>query len=387
MNFCILKESYGNKLLIAPKIVKKIISDGNKVFYTKSSLKDSGYKESEYKRAGATLCPNIKDMIEKVDVVLSYKIPPIEILDIMKKGTILVSQANIIKNKKKASIIAKKDIRLVDFNFFKNKKIDFNKILSDFQYEILKTYIHYFFLNIIAKNSGNLSILKKYNLNKKINIVIFNDNYFTSLLIKFFSNHNISVFCDLTKMDENHNDSIEYYDYNDEISLLDNLKNADLVISSPYYGYKPSNIFINNRNFKNLKENCLLMDLNMNNGGSFSHSKETSIKSPFFLKDKIFLFCPVDLFEGLGRYYSDYIGFYIYHILHRLYNEKITINDDFVLICDEEIKENVDFVDKNKNMFLVKEPFDLMNITVTKDISSGLSKINRQLENLFDSAD
>lgn len=383
MNICILKESFGNKFFISPKSVSALVKEGHKVVFHKNAFQDSGYLQSEFEAAGAIEAPSTREMLLSSNIILSFKIPSIEVIKLLKEGQVIISNSNIIKNRKKANLLASKKITLVDVNFFSNDKINIGDIIDNFSLDISIVYIKYFFSNIKTRTNNLPSLINEHKINKKINIVYFGDNF--DYFVDIFKGNNISVFGNYSCFYNNSNfKNIELFDKSDRKCLMSKLKDADLIVSGYRYGLSPQNCLIDSPMFDMIKENSLLVDLSMNIGGSFAHSRETNLKSPFFSKDSKFLFCPSDIFEGYGKVFSDYLEVYIFPFLKQIVNREVDLSKQpYSIVRNGDIMDDIEFIDRRRNSLLIKEPFDVMGISISTDMIEK-SQINKRLDNVYD---
>ncbi len=98
------------RVAITPETTKKYISNNFQVYLSKDYGVHLGFSNEEYKKNGALLFDDEKELIEKSDVVVQLGLPADDKLAFFKENQILIGVLNPYDNKKKIEDLKKKKI-------------------------------------------------------------------------------------------------------------------------------------------------------------------------------------------------------------------------------------------------------------------------------------
>lgn len=385
MNIGILKEIVGDRVLITPDTSKVLIKQGHNVFISSDAAIDSGYTNEDYLNNGVKILKNNLKVIDKCNLLTSYRMPSSELLSGLNKKHTLLAYSNIVKNIDKANAISISGATLIGMEFIENNgEREISKKIAQLVSKISFNMISYFY-NKPINGSGN--ILDNIPFTEKTNVTILGHGYIGKEIAKIFSKKN----CAVSIFDKNVNafnnmDDIGASCFHVNDSRLENtILNSEIIISTISNPLHPTQQFISTDFVKKIKNNSLIFDLSINNGGTFETSKETTMNNPVFMFNNVMHCCPSDILQKTGKTFSDYIGNSIlsYILLLAEGYSDMPCFSNAKIINKGTILSDISFIKtKDSKVLRITDPFDLMDSEV-----SQTWKYADDLNNLLDEID
>lgn len=285
------KEIKTNELRVSlvPREVKKLTSLNFKVFVQKNAGIGANFYDEDYINAGAIICQSAKDVFDNADIIIKVK-------EILKDEYYFIKSNHII---------------LTFFHFASNPD------LINFMISSKSTCIAY---ETIMKNDGSFPILAPMsiiageqsiiNASYHINNMncISNESYdFTNDIITIIGVGNVGkasaykakdlgykhihlIDKDIQKLHNFVNDGFYIHEMN--ISNLTNLiKISTIIIGSIYNSGEKASKLITNDLLELVKENSIIMDVAIDQGGITDQSIPTTIYNPIIKYNKANIYC------------------------------------------------------------------------------------------------
>src|SRR3989339_1012699 len=100
---------------LTPTCVKAYRSRGHTVYVEKGAGADTGFSDSEYKTAGATIVNDKKEIFEQCDMIVKVKEPLPEEYDLFHEGQILYTYLHLAASKELTTALLKKKIKAIAY--------------------------------------------------------------------------------------------------------------------------------------------------------------------------------------------------------------------------------------------------------------------------------
>tara|TARA_B100001057_G_scaffold249591_1_gene249872 strand:+ start:165 stop:1253 length:1089 start_codon:yes stop_codon:yes gene_type:complete len=99
------------RVALTPEITKKYISSGFEILISKNYGQHLGFEDDDYKKSGAKILDDEKEIIDSGDIVVQLGLPSEERRSLLKSNQILIGVLNPYTNKDKIDHLIKKNIK------------------------------------------------------------------------------------------------------------------------------------------------------------------------------------------------------------------------------------------------------------------------------------
>lgn len=287
------ENNYENRVSIAPYAVSVLKKRGNQVLVTIDAGLKSGYTNDEYKKAGATIVQNNRELYTNSEIIVKVNAPEISELPYMREGQIIMAFFNLITNPELVQKLSDMKITAI-------------------AYELISLEKSFPILESMSRIAGKLSfsigseILSKPNTGKGVllggspsasrsKIVVIGAGNAGMELIRIanYVGSRVSVFDnDISKQNiiNNNFPSVEtFYPYHE--LLIKQIKNADLILGATSSFKKKTTRLLSNEMFKMMEPRSVFIDLTIQSGGISETSRATELGKPIYLYNDIFHYC------------------------------------------------------------------------------------------------
>jgi alanine dehydrogenase len=270
------------RVSLIPDDVKELTNLNIQVYIETNAGINSLYTDNDYLNVGAIICNNAKDVFDKSNIIIKVKELIEEEYDYINENHIILTFFHFASNPSLLKAMINKKAICIAYETIKKE---------DGTYPILAP------MSIIA---GEQSII---NANKFIKDTDYNNDIITIIGVgnvgkasaykaKKLGYKNIKLIDrDLDKMKEFINKDCFYlYEMNDN-NLIELLKISTIVIGSIYnVGEKAQNLITNDM-LNMMKNNAIIMDVAIDQGGITEQSKITTINDPIIKYKNINIYC------------------------------------------------------------------------------------------------
>lgn len=388
MKIGILSEK-NNRVVITPDTAKTLISSGHDVFFVESAGVKSGFLDNDYLSVGAKPLKNNIELLERCQLITSFKIPKKEDLQRSRKDSIFFNYSNIVKNNQEAMIISSNGSTLVGMEFIEDSgKREIAESISDLESRVAFNKISFYYnkpIDISGNIIGNIPFIEQ----TKVSIIgcgllgnkIINQFDQKKCLINVFEKN-------YQKISSLNNLNASLYSINDN-KLEQTLMNSDIIISCASNDKKPIKKFISNDFIKKISKNTMIFDFSTEYGGTFATSKPTTMNIPLYSKDGVIHCCPTDLLQTCSRPTSILISNCALKYILLLSEGYMDSNyfKNAILVKEGIISDSIVFLEnEDYDINILKNPFELMEHSSSKSwkYTNDINDFNELLDNIDD---
>jgi alanine dehydrogenase len=283
------------RITLTPDSVALLINNGHEVWVETKAGEGSKFSDKQYSDAGAKIVYSSEE-VYKADVILKIEPPSVEEIEMMKNGKILISAIQLgNRSPEYIKALNKKGITALAYEFIEDKvqgmpivramsEIAGNTVMS-----IASEYLS-------CSNGGKGIILGGITGVPPTKVIIIGAGTVGEYAgrvaialgaeIQIFDNHLYK----LRRIKQNLGHQV-YTSTIDSVTLAESLKDADLVIGALRAEKGRARHVVSEDMVAQMKQDSLIIDLSIDQGGCIETSELTSLKKPTFSKFGVIHYC------------------------------------------------------------------------------------------------
>jgi alanine dehydrogenase len=286
-----------------PFLVKELVRKGNKVFVEAGAGEFCEAPDSHYEQAGATIVPSPDKLYSQAEVILKVREPKSVEYELIRPDQIIFAYFHFHKNPELIKALSTRGCTCFAYEFVEdeNKKNPLTKSLGYIsgQMSIINGA---FFLqkqhggrgitlgSVAELPPANVMIIGAGNVGQQAaktacalgaNVVVLDTNYEKLVDLEVINQPNLST----TIYDEN--------------SMRTLIKDADIVVSCIHLPEKSTPIIITREIVKTMKLGSVIVEVDIDFGGSIETGKNTTHNNPTFIVDGIVHYCVSNITSGV----------------------------------------------------------------------------------------
>lgn len=298
-------ESLENRIALTPGAVSILVNNGHSIFVEANAGKPSKYSDKDYSDAGAKICYSSKEVLES-DILLKVEPPTIKEIEDMKVGATLISALQIAKQGNDyMQALAEKKITAIAYEFIEDKVGGrpvvraMSEIAGSTVMLIASEYLN-------SVNNGKGIILGGITGVPPSKVVILGAGTVAEYAartafglgaeVKIFDNHIYKL-----RRIKRALNSFIYTSTIDTHILSEALAEADVVIGALRADEDLSPCVVTEQMVMNMQPNSIILDVSIDQGGSFETSHITNHKNPIYKKHDVIHYCVPNIPSRVAR--------------------------------------------------------------------------------------
>ena len=283
------------RITLTPDAVALLVNNGHEIWVETKAGEGSKFSDKEYSDAGAKIIYSSEE-IYKADVILKIEPPSIEEIELMKNGKILISAIQLgNQTPEYINALNKKSITALAFEFIEDKVAGMpiiramSEIAGNTVMSIASEYLS-------CTNDGKGIILGGITGVPPTKVVIIGAGTVGEYAgraaiglgaeIQIFDNHIYK----LRRIKQTLGHQV-YTSTIDTITLSESLKNADVVIGALRAEKGRTRHVVSEDMVAQMKQDSLIIDVSIDQGGCIETSELTTLKKPTFSKHGVIHYC------------------------------------------------------------------------------------------------
>ncbi|MDR3112577.1 MAG: alanine dehydrogenase [Elusimicrobiota bacterium] len=289
---------------LTPNAVRAYVKFGHSVFVEEGAGIGSAIADDEYKAAGAVMLSSAEEIWDTVDMIVKVKEPLKTEYGRMKENQIIYTYFHFAANKSLLDACIKQKIISIAYETVQEgKTLPLLKPMSEVAGR-MSVLMGGFYSARTQKGRGLLPM--GVTGVAPANIVIIGGGSVGTNAARVAAGFGANV----TVLDINL-ERLEYLDeilpanvksiYNDDVTLENYLKEADIVIGAVLVPGAKSPKLVRHDHLKKMKKGAILVDVAIDQGGCFETSRPTSHDEPIFIVDDIIHYCVANMPGAYAR--------------------------------------------------------------------------------------
>lgn len=314
-----------NRVSLTPDSVGLLVANGNKVIIEKGAGNSSNFTDKEFVDKGAEIVYS-KEEVFKAECILKIEPPTKSELELMQRGQTLISAVQMsTQSASYFTSLNNKSITAFGFEFIKDDqdKLPIVRSMSEIAGNTSLLIASEYLSNI---NNGKGLMLGGISGLMPTNVVVIGAGTVGEYACRTAIGLGASVivfdnsFSKLRRLQNNINQRISTSSIQPK-ALLKGLKRADVVISALQIGNGKVPCIVSEEMVQKMKKGAVVIDVSIDQGGSFETSELTTHKKPTFLKHGVVHYCVPNIASRVSRTASMTISNIITPILLRIAEE------------------------------------------------------------------
>ncbi|MEQ8475403.1 alanine dehydrogenase [Fulvivirga sp.] len=283
------------RITLTPDAVALLVNNGHEIWVETKAGEGSKFSDKQYSDAGAKIIYTSEE-VYKADVILKIEPPSIEEIDLMKNGKILISAIQLgNQTPEYIRALNKKSITALAFEFIEDKVAGMpiiramSEIAGNTVMSIASEYLS-------CTNGGKGIILGGITGVPPTKVVIIGAGTVGEYAgraaiglgaeIQIFDNHIYK----LRRIKQTLGHQV-YTSTIDTLTLSESLKNADVVIGALRAEKGRNRHVVSEEMVAQMKQDSLIIDVSIDQGGCIETSELTTLKKPTFSKYGVIHYC------------------------------------------------------------------------------------------------
>ena len=280
------------RVALTPSAVRELVNEGHQVFIEQNAGLLSGYPDSEYLSAGATLLESAKELYEKAELIIKVKEPQTSELKYLRKDHILFSYLHLAAVPELTQALLKIGLTAVAFETVsEDQKLPLLAPMSDIAGRIavqIGTHL------LHQPQGGRGILLGGVSDTEKGNVVILGGGTAGTGAAHIASalGANVLIF------DPNREKQIQLESigqnittsYPDEQDIEQAVKEADLLIGAVLIRGAKAPHLVSSEQVKSMKAGSVIIDISVDQGGCIETTHPTTYENPTYVWEEVIHF-------------------------------------------------------------------------------------------------
>jgi len=294
-----------NRVSLTPDSVGLLVANGHSVLIEKGAGESSSFTDNEYSDTGAQIVYS-KEEIFKSDLILKIEPPTRSEIKLMRSNQTLISAVQISTQKTEYfNELNKKHISSLGFEFIRDKqgKLPIVRSMSEIAGNTSLLIASEYLSN--TKNGKGL-MLGGITGSIPTNVVVIGAGTVAEYACRTALGLGASVivfddsFSKLRRIQNNINQKISTSSIQPKV-LAKALKRADVVISAQQVGDGKVSCVVSEDMVVNMKNGAIIIDVSIDQGGSFETSKLTTHNNPTYIEHDVVHYCVPNITSRVSR--------------------------------------------------------------------------------------
>jgi alanine dehydrogenase len=294
-----------NRVSLTPDSVGLLVASGHNVVIEKGAGEASNFTDNQYAEKGANIAYS-KEEVFKASFILKIEPPTKSELNIMQNGQVLISAVQMsTQSSKYFTELNKKRIAAFGFEFIKDSqdKLPIVRSMSEIAGNTSLLIAGEYLSNV---NNGKGLMLGGISGLMPTNVVVIGAGTVGEYACRaaFGLGSSVIVFDNsiskLRRLQNNINQRISTSSIQPK-ALTKALKRADVVISALQVGNGKVPCIVSSEMVMDMKKGAVVIDISIDQGGSFETSEITTHKEPTFIKHDVVHYCVPNIASRVSR--------------------------------------------------------------------------------------
>ena len=314
-----------NRVSLTPDSVGLLVANGHKVIIEKGAGDASNFLDKEYTDKGAKIAYS-KQEVFKANFILKIEPPTKSELELMQRGQRLISAVQMsTQSTVFFKVLNKKNITAFGFEFIKDKqdKLPLVRSMSEIAGNTSLLIAGEYLSNV---NNGKGLMLGGISGLMSTSVVVIGAGTVGEYACRTALGLGASVVVfdnsvsKLRRLQNNINQRISTSSIQPK-ALMKSLRRADVVISALQVGDGKVPCIVTEDMVMDMKKGAVVIDVSIDQGGSFETSEVTTHKNPTFIKHDVIHYCVPNIASRVSRTASMAISNILTPILLRISDE------------------------------------------------------------------
>lgn len=294
-----------NRLMLTPEAIAVLTNNGHEILVEAGAGASSKFTDNEFSEAGAKIVYSAKEALE-ANIILKVEPPTLDEIEMIKPGAILISALQLgNQTSEYIQALNKKKITAIAFEFLEDKVggMPVVRAMSEIAGNtVMSIAAHY--LSSVANGKGMIlggitgvpptkvvilgagtvgEYAARSALGLGAQVQVFDHQIYKLRRIKHALGHQV------------------YTSTMDISTLSEALENADVVIGAVRAEKGANRMIVTEEMVANMKEESVIIDVSIDQGGCIETSKLTSLKNPVFRKYNVIHYCVPNIASRVAR--------------------------------------------------------------------------------------
>ncbi|WPP48518.1 alanine dehydrogenase [Catalinimonas niigatensis] len=294
-----------NRLMLTPEAIAVLTANGHEIIVEAGAGASSKFTDNEFSEAGAKIVYSAKEALE-AHIILKVEPPTLDEIEMIKPGSILISALQLgNQTPEYIQALNKKKVTAIAFEFLEDKVggMPVVRAMSEIAGNtVMSIAAHY--LSSVANGKGMIlggitgvpptkvvilgaGTVGEYAARSAIGlgaqVQVFDHQIYKLRRIKHALGHQV------------------YTSTMDISTLGEALENADVVIGAVRAEKGTNRMIVTEEMVANMKEESVIIDVSIDQGGCIETSKLTSLKNPVFRKYNVIHYCVPNIASRVAR--------------------------------------------------------------------------------------
>tara|TARA_X000000368_G_scaffold264412_1_gene209358 strand:+ start:4192 stop:5397 length:1206 start_codon:yes stop_codon:yes gene_type:complete len=294
-----------NRVSLTPESVALLVANGHSVIIEKGAGVASSFTDKQYSDKGANIAYS-KEEVFKADFILKIEPPTNSELNMMQSGQVLISALQMsTQSKSYFKTLIKKEVSAFGFEFIKDNqgKLPIVRSMSEIAGNTSLLIAGEYLSNI---NDGKGLMLGGISGLIPTNVVIIGAGTVGEYACRTALGLGATVIVfdnsvsKLRRLQDNINQRVSTSWFQPKV-LMKSLKRADVVISALQVGNGKVPCVVSEDMVMEMKKGAVVIDVSIDQGGTFETSEITTHKKPTFIKHDVVHYCVPNIASRVSR--------------------------------------------------------------------------------------
>ncbi|MDF1688793.1 MAG: alanine dehydrogenase [Cycloclasticus sp.] len=326
MNIGIPKETKiaEGRVALTPRSCEELIVNGHKLYMQQGAGLLSGFKDSEYRLVGVSICSSAEELYQSSQLIVKVKEPLENDLIYLTSQHILFCFLHLAANEKLANDLSRIGLTAIGFESVReHNQLPILKPMSEIagklSVQIGTTLLHQYQggvglllggLSVGAIDKGQVLVLGAGSAGKQ-----------AALLARKMGAHVFVYDKSLTALAELRKIDPLIQTINNENDCLSLLETTNLLVGALHIAGKKSPRFIKRSHLKLMMDGAVIVDISVDQGGCIETTRPTSYNEPTFVEEGVIHFCVANMPGAVPRTATQALSAVLPAYIHRLTQE------------------------------------------------------------------
>lgn len=288
-----------NRVAMTPAGVHELVARGHQVMIQATAGVGSGFSDADYKAAGATLIATAEEVWAKAEMIVKVKEPIAPEYPLMRKGQILFTYLHLAASRECTEAIVKSGTTAIAYETVQlaNRALPLLQPMSEVAGRLSAQIGAY---QLMKTNGGNGVLMGGVPGTPRAKVVVIGGGVAgtEAALVANGMGADVTVI-DLSiprlrELDARFNSEVQTR-VSTAYEIAEQLKDADLVIGSVLIPGEKAPKLVTDAMVKNMKQGAVLVDIAIDQGGCFEHSRPTTHDDPTFQVHNTTYYCVANM--------------------------------------------------------------------------------------------
>lgn len=281
-----------------PSGVEQLVRSGHRVFIEKGAGEKSGFDDSDYSEAGASIVQSPRELYDQCEMIIKVKEPQTEEYDLLKPGQILFAYLHLAPVPELTRVLQEKKVIAIAYETLQeNGTLPLLDPMSQIAGEVSPLVAGYF---LSAHNHGSGVLISGATGVSPARVLIIGSGTVAKSAAKVAA----GMGADVLIMGRNRNSMARLEEtlpanistiYSNRYNLEKLLPAVDIVIGAVYITGEKTPKLITREMLPLCKKGSILVDVSIDQGGCIETSRPTTHENPVFEVDGVLHYCVANI--------------------------------------------------------------------------------------------